>query len=249
MDIFKSWLVERPIAHRGFFDNNNGIPENSLKAFENSIQHNHPIELDVHVTDDGTVVVFHDYELSRMTGKDGYTIHLKAQDLKSYKLLGTEEHIPTLEEALNHINGRVPVLVEIKTATTTKTGKNEAIILEVLKKYQGELAIQSFNPFTLEWFANHAPEICRGLLSSYWPKDDPERPKSAAVRWALRNMIFAKRAKPNFVAHDIGQLPNRRVAKWKHIPLLSWLITNQDQYIEALKVSDNVIFQDFEPSI
>lgn len=249
MDIFKSWLVERPIAHRGFFDNVNGIPENSLLAFERSIKYNYPIELDVHVTDDGTVVVFHDYELSRMTGKDGYTVHLKAQDLSSFKLLGTDTHIPTLSETLDFIDGRVPILIEIKTATTTKTGKNEAIILEVLKNYKGEFAIQSFNPFTLEWFANNAPEITRGLLSSYWPKSNPERPKSATVRWALRNMIFAKRAKPNFISHDVISLPNRHTKKWKHIPLISWVISNQDEYIQALQVSDNAIFQDFEPQI
>jgi len=249
MDIFKSWLVERPISHRGFFDNDNGIPENSLKAFENSVKYNYPIELDVQVTDDDTVVVFHDNELSRATGRDGYTTHLKVQDLHTYKLFGTEEHIPTLSEALEFIDGRVPVLIEIKTGTTTKINQHAAKILDILKTYKGELAIQSFNPFVLEWFANHAPEICRGLLSSYWPKSNPERPKSTVVRWALRNMIFAKRAKPNFIAHDIGQLPNRHVKKWKHIPLLSWTITNQDQYIEALQVSDNAIFQDFEPKI
>ncbi len=250
MDIFKSWLVEgSPIAHRGFFDNKNGIPENSLKAFENAVKHNYAIELDVQVISDNTVVVFHDFELARMTGQDGYITKLTKEELKNYKLLDTDEHIPTLQEVFDLVNGSVPILVEIKTATTTKVGKQEAYILEVLKNYNGPFAIQSFNPFTLEWFSKNAPEIWRGLLSSYWPKDNPERPQSTMVRWALRNMIFAKRAKPNFINHDLKQLPNRHTKKWKHIPLLSWVAYNQEDYIKALQVSDNVVFQDFEPKV
>jgi len=249
MDIFKSWLVMgSPIAHRGFF-NNKTIPENSLASFANAIKHNYSVELDVYVISDGTVVVFHDYELQRMTGKDGYITNLTKDELKNYHLLGTQETIPTLQEVFDLVNGQVPMLIEIKTSTTTKVGKEEAIILKKLREYKGDFAIQSFNPFTVEWFSKNAPDIWRGLLSSYWPKDTPQRPQSPMVRFALRNMIFARRAKPNFINHDLRQLPNRHTNRWKKIPLLSWVSYNQEDYIKSLKVSDNTVFQNFEPKI
>ena len=115
MDIFKSWVVERCIAHRGLHNNN--FPENSLGAFENAIKNSYPIELDVHLIADGTLAVFHDDTLARVCGKDGYVKNLTKSELKNYKLLGTEYCIPTLDEVLNLVNGQVPLLIEIKNTT------------------------------------------------------------------------------------------------------------------------------------
>lgn len=249
MDIFQSWIVEKFIAHRGFFDNENGIPENSLLAFQNAIDNGYAIELDVHVIADDTVVVFHDNSLGRMTGKDGYIKQLTADTLKDYKLLNTEETIPTLQQVFDLVDGKTPILIEIKSENV-KVGADEAKIYEVLKNYKGEFAIQSFNPFTVEWFKNNAPEITRGLLSSKFKKS-ADNPKSWIKRLALRNMLFNKRAKPQFIAYNALDLPANilKGKKCKGVPILGWTIKSQAQYLEIVKYVDNIIFQDFKPTI
>ena len=168
MDIFKSWLVEEYIAHRGL--HNEKAPENSMLAFENAIKEGYPIEIDIHQISDGTLIVFHDNTLQRMTGKDGYVKNLKKEDLKKLFLNGTKQTIPTFEEFLSFINGRTPVLIEIKN--TGKVGELESALYSQLKKYKGEYAIQSFNPYVLEWFKNNAPEVIRGQLAGFFKDID-----------------------------------------------------------------------------
>ena len=248
MEIYKSWLVEKFIAHRGFYDES--APENSLLAFQRAIENGYAIELDVHVISDGTVVVFHDHELGRMTGHDGYVKNLKAEDLGNYNLGKTEQTIPTLRQVLDLVNGKTPILIEIKSENT-KVGADEAKIYDVLKDYTGEFAIQSFNPFSIEWFKNNAPEIVRGLLCAKFGKNMPDRPKSWIKRYVLRNMLFNKRAKPQFIAYNVLDLPTIDVKnkKCKGLPILGWTVKSQTQYMEIVKYVDNIIFEGFKPSI
>ncbi|MBQ7977594.1 MAG: glycerophosphodiester phosphodiesterase [Clostridia bacterium] len=249
MDIYQSWLVEKFIAHRGFFDNENQIPENSLLAFEKAIENGYAIELDVHVIADGTVVVFHDNILGRMTGQDGYIGQLTKDDLSKYHLLDTEQTIPTLQQVFDLVDGKTPILIEIKSENL-KVGADETKIYELLKEYKGEFAVQSFNPFTIEWFKNNAPEITRGLLSSKFKKDE-NNPKSWVKRYALRHMTFNKRSKPQFIAYNVLDLPANilKGRKFKGLPILGWTVKSQSQYMEVVKYVDNIIFQDFKPSI
>lgn len=242
MDIFKSWIVERCIAHRGL--HNNEFPENSIGAFENAINNGYPIELDVHMISDGTIVVFHDDSLSRITGKDGYVKNLKKEDLNSYNLFGTKYTIPTFEEVLHLVNGNVPIMIEIKN--TGKVGELESKLLKILRSYDGEYAIQSFNPFVLEWFKKNAPDIIRGQLAGYF-KDE----KMSFIRkFALKRMLLNKKiACPHFISYDARNIPNRFVKKWKRLPLLVWCVRSQEEYLRVVKYCDNVIFENFEPKI
>ncbi len=251
MDIFKSWIVEQPIAHRGFFDYDNA-PENSLNAFRRAIEHNYAVELDVQIISDGTPVVFHDDELSRLTHKDGYVKNLKTEDLNQYNLGKSDQTIPTLKQVLETINGRTPILLEIKNGAL-KPQDDCQKIYDVIKDYTGEIAIQSFNPYALEWFVNNAPKYPRGLLASRWRKKnrdvEPDQPKSFFVRYSTGHLLLFKHAKPNFLNYEIRDLPNRFVRKHKDIPLLCWVAYNQEEYTNAMKKADNIVFQDFEPKI
>ena len=148
MDLFKSWLVETPIAHRGYWGKN--APENSLSAFSKAIEKGYAIELDVQLLADNTVVVFHDESLARMTGNDGYLKYLNKEDLKALTLKGSKEKIPTLKEVLALVDGKVPLLIEIKNKH--KVGNLEQAVLEELKSYNGEFAVQSFNPYSLSYW-------------------------------------------------------------------------------------------------
>ncbi len=241
MDIFKSWLVEKYVAHRGLHDEES--PENSLSAFEKAIEKGYVIELDVQQIADGTVVVFHDTSLSRMTGQDGYLKNLITEDLSACYLEGTKETIPTFQQALDLINGRTPIIIEVKN--TLKVGSLESATLEILKNYKGQFAIMSFNPYVLSWFKENAPEILRGQLSAFFKKDK----LSLVKKVVLKKMLLNKVAQPNFIAYEAEHLPNRYVRKFNNLPLLAWTVRSQEEYMRVVKYCDNIIFENFEPKI
>ena len=242
MDIFKTWLVETPVAHRGFHDEN--LPENSLSAFKKAVEKGFAIELDVQLISDGTVVVFHDESLSRMTGNDGYLKFLTKDDLSMLFLNGTKETIPTLEEVLKLVNGETPIIIEIKN--DDKVGQLEQKVIEILKKYKGEVAVCSFNPYVLGYFHSHAPKILRGQLSGFF-KDVKLH---FGTRFALKRMMLNKKvSQPDFIMYEAKTLPNRFVKKYKKLPLLAWTVKSQEEYLKVVKYCDNVIFEGFEPKI
>lgn len=242
MDLFKTWLVETPIAHRGLHDKN--APENSLLAFSKAIEKGYAIELDVQLLADNTVVVFHDESLARMTGNDGYLKYLGKDDLKALSLKGTKEKIPTLQEVLALVDGKVPLLIEIKNKH--KVGNLEQQTIDLLKDYQGEYAVQSFNPYSLGYFKAHAPNILRGQLSGYF-KDEK---MNWATKFSLKHMLLNKKvSQPDFISYEAEHLPNRFVKKWKKLPLLAWTVESKEEYLKVIKHCDNIIFQNFDPEI
>lgn len=242
-NIFDSWLINSFIAHRGIHNNKN-VPENSLTAFKLAIEKGYPIELDIRMLNDGTIIVFHDELMSRMTNANKYIQNLTKADLDKFRLLNTQEKIPTFEEVLNLVNGQVPLLIEIKKENT-KTGDFERKILKMLSEYNGEYAIQTFNPYVLEWFKNNAPHIKRGILASYFKGE-----KMSCIRkFALKRLYMIKKYEPDFISYDCRNLPNRFVNRHKNLPLLAWTVKSQEQYEKVIKYCDNIIFQDFEPKI
>lgn len=240
-NIFNSWLCEKIIAHRGL--HNEKYPENSLGAFENAIKENMPIETDVRLIGDGTVIVFHDADLKRMCNKDKYACQLTKDDLASCKLSNTDYSIITFEELLNFINGRVPLLIELKQLD--KVGELEKKTYELLKNYKGEYAIQSFNPYSLEWFKHNAPNVLRGQLSSFFKGEK----LSLIKKEFLKRLKLNKISEPHFISYKIENLPNHYVKKYKNLPVIAWTVKSQSQYIKAVQVADNVIFEDFIPTI
>lgn len=242
MEIFNSWLVETPIAHRGLHDKD--CPENSISAFQKAITEGYPIELDVQMIADGTVIVFHDESLSRLTDNDGYIKFLNKSDLEILRLKDSKEKIPTFEEVLKVVDGKVPLLIEIKNPS--KVGQLEKKVIELLKDYKGEYAIQSFNPYVLEYFYKHAPNILRGQLAGYFKKEK----LSFFKKYALKRMLLNKKiSHPDFISYEAKKIPNRFTRKYRKLPLLAWTVRSQSEYMRVVKYCDNVIFEDFEPNI
>lgn len=242
MDLFKTWLVETPIAHRGYHGKN--VPENSLEAFSKAIEKGYAIELDVQLLADNTVVVFHDESLARMTGNDGYLKFLNKEDLKSLKLKGSKESIPTFEEVLKLVDGKVPLLIELKNKH--KVGSLEQRVIDILKNYKGEFALEAFNPFSLNYVKKHAPNIIRGQLAGYL-KDES---LGFFKKFALKRMMFNKKtSEPHFIAYEAATLPNRFVKRYKKLPLLAWTIRSKEEYMKVVKHCDNIIFEKFDPEI
>lgn len=182
-------------AHRGL--HGNGVPENSLEAFELACRAGHGIELDVQLSRDGEVMVFHDYTLIRMTGVDKKLCELDAKELGELKLGGTEQKIPTFREVLSLIGGRVPVLVELKgesfdTALCPK-------VAEILKEYNGSFCVESFNPLLIKDIKKYLPDSYCGLLYTNACKD---KKKCSVINIAVTLMALNFLCKPNFIAYN-----------------------------------------------
>ena len=245
MDLKQTWLCTTPIAHRGL--HNEEIPENSLASYQNAIDHGYAIELDVRIIDDGTVIVFHDDKLARMTGEDRYASTLTIADLENIRLKKTEQKIPTFKEVLDFVDGRVPLLVEIKNEG--KPGALENKTIELLRAYKGEYAVQSFNPFVLEYFRHHAPEMKRGILSALFRK---HQLPSFIKRYVLSKMLLNNVAKPDFITYRHECLPNKYVTKYVkkyNVPVIAWTTENQAETDKVKPNCDNFIFEGFIPSI
>ena len=240
MDIKKSWLFSRPIAHRGL----HGIdaPENSLAAFGKAIEAGFPIEIDVRPIDDGTVVVFHDDKLTRMTGLDGYVCNMTKSDLEKVRLRNSDERIPTFKEVLEFVDGRTPLLIEIKNDSTV--GQLERDTLELLSSYKGEYAVQSFNPYSMEFFKKNAPQIPRGQLSCFFDKKD----LGFFKRFVLKRLKMNKVSSPDFISYNHANLPNKYVTKTK-LPTLAWTVRSNAEMEKCLPYCDNIIFENFIPVI
>lgn len=234
------WFKQYLIAHRGLHSEN--APENTIPAFKSAIEFNYAIELDVQQISDGSIIVFHDNRLERLTGMDGYTKNLKKEDLKDCHILGTEFTIPLFSEVLKAVDGKVPLLIEIKNEY--KVGEPEKAVLELLKDYKGQFAIQSFNPYVVQYVKQKMPNLVVGQLASYF--------KNTKMSWirkfVLKRLKFIKLFKADFIAYDAQNLPNKYVNKYKNLPLLAYTIRTQEEYERLHPIVDSIIFENFTPA-
>ena len=236
------WLTEIFVAHRGLFDNNNGIPENSLPAFNRAREHGFGIETDVQMSKDGILVVFHDDTLDRMTGVHGKLVDYNFDELRRMRLLGTDCQIPTFEEFLQAAGG-VNLIVEIKAHG--KPGEVEQKTRDALLSYNGNYCIESFDPFIVRWFKVNAPDVIRGQLSC----DHKGSALSSFKRWIAANLKLCNWNGSQFIAYDVNTLANvKAVAGYaKKIPIVAWTVKSQQQYEAAKPYIDNMIFDSFVP--
>ena len=238
-----SWIIETPIAHRGL--DNGSIPENSMAAFRNAIEKGYTIELDVQFTKDKELIVFHDDDLSRLTNDNRKVKDVNYQELKNLKLENTDEKIPTLKEVVEMVDNQVPLIIEIKDGEDT-IGLSEKTY-NIMKNYKGRYAIQSFNPFILEWFKNNASEVIRGQLSGTF-REDAESLKFYE-KFVLKNLLLNFKSKPNFIAYELDGVNNLSVKllKGRNYPIISWTIENEEDMKKAYESTDNIIFDNILP--
>lgn len=220
------------ITHRGIHDNIN-IYENTLEAFKLSIKKGYAIELDVRMTKDKQIVVFHDNNTKRLTKKDLIVEENTYQELNNQNIL----HIPLLIEVLKLINGKVPLLIEIKP--TKKDYELATNLMTILNNYEGKYAIQSFNPKVLYWFKRNYPNVLRGQLSMKYTKHKI----SSIKKYILSKMLFNKITKPNFISYKYNELNIEQIKKYKkqNIYVIGWTITNEKEYNHYKKYYDNLI--------
>lgn len=238
MNIFESWITTTPIANRGLY--NETYPENSIGAINNAIEKGYGICVDVRALADNTIVVFHDETLGRMTNSDGFINNCTYADIEDLKLAKTEEKIPTLLQVLEVVDGKVPLLVDIRNMDKVSFEKH---VWRILQGYKGEYAVVSANPYSLEWFKLNAPKVKRGQVSSFYKGSD----LPFGVRFAYKRMKLNKDvSEPNFIVYKSDDLPNRFVTKYKDLPLLAYHVTNKESYDKVKKHVNNVVFEGFE---
>ncbi len=232
------WLMATPIAHRGYHDSR--FPENSLAAFREAISRGMAIELDVLRTADGALVVFHDLTTSRLTGVDLDVQESSLAQLKALHLNGSDERIPTLGEVLELVDRRVPVLIEIKP--TAKPHDVCRRVLDSMRAYQGDLAVQSFDPRVILWFRRHAPEMLRVQLATRLR--NIEAPRSRLVRVLLSTMVLNAISRPSAIGYDISAAPSLALTCWRRAfscPVLFWTVKSNQDLDRAYRLRGNVI--------
>ncbi|MBU4690921.1 glycerophosphodiester phosphodiesterase family protein [Mycoplasma zalophi] len=235
------WVMTYNISHRGF--HNEKYPENSISAFENAMKNNFAIELDIHILKDKNIVVFHDDSLKRMTSLEKNIEDCTYEELNLLNLNNTTEKIPLFKDVLNKVNGSVPLMIEYKKRDL-KNYDLEKESWELLKNYQGEFVIQSFNPYVLLWFKNNHPEVIRGQLSGGFVNEKMNFIKKSF----LKNMKMNKKTEPDFINYQKEFLDSKVIKKLQSkLPILTWTIRNKKEYQEFKNKSSNTIFENFDP--
>jgi len=239
----------RPITHRGLHDLKAGRAENSVKSFEAAIEHGYGIELDLQLSKDGIAMVFHDYELSRLTAETGPVAQRTAAELAKIPLSNDGGGIPTLSQVLKLVDGQVPLLIEIKDQDGImgpNVGPLEETTAATLANYDGDVAVMSFNPFSVAAMQGHSPNIPRGLVTSaYTAEDWPTIP--ATRRDALRGIPDFDRVGASFISHEAEDLDRPRVAdlKTQGASILCWTIRSTEDETHARRIVDNVTFEGY----
>jgi glycerophosphoryl diester phosphodiesterase len=232
-------------AHRGMHDDQRA--ENSLSAFAAAKENGFGIELDVRLSRDGELVVFHDADLTRMVGKEGKVIDFTAAELKEMSLAGTKDGIPTLREVLDLIDGAVPLLIEIKMGTG-ESGVAEKF-LEVIDGYKGDYIVESFHPIALKIVKKARPDILRGILSYEYMKD--ERYKGKLLFRLSQNLLLNFLMRPDFIAYEKNgyTVKNLRfVRRTFGTPLIAWTVKSRAEEDACVSHGfDTVIFENYIP--
>lgn len=238
-----------PIAHRAWHDVADGRPENSRAAIRAAIDAGYGIEIDLQLSRDGRAMVFHDYDLARLTGATGAIQQRDAVELATVALTGGDEGIPTLTEVLDLVAGRVPMLIELKDQhgqMGVTDGRLERAVALDLKGYSGPAAVMSFNPNSVVTLAELAPDIPRGLVTEHFPVTSWPLLKSD-IRRHLRTIPDYDRAGACFVSHSIKDLTNPRLSalRAQGAAVLCWTVRSAKQEEEARKLADNITFEGY----
>lgn len=229
-------------AHRGYHDIGHSVPENSMPAFHAAVHRGYGIELDLHLTKDGEIVVFHDDTLERLCGCSKVVEQSTYDELRQFCLSGTSERIPLFREVLTAVNGRVPLLIELKIP-----GRSLRICrktLELLKDYRGTYMIQSFNTLGLLWFRFFAPHILRGQLASHLTAEDTK--EAWILKFFVQNLLCNFIGRPDFISYKFSDLPHASVLLLQYVlrvPVAVWTLGTSEALRKGLTAYQMQIFE------
>lgn len=242
-----AWLTARPIAHRALHDAARGVIENTPSAVDAALARDYAIEVDIQLSADGEAMVFHDDTLERLTLAEGPANALTAEELKAVEMRGTGDRMMTLGELLGRVGGRVPLVIELKSAFNGDTAV-AARAVEVLADYRGPAALMSFDPDLVTVVRALAPHIPRGITMEH-RYDDPEWDVlSQDTKYEWDNLLHLPRTQPDFIAHYVKELPSAAVdaaRRQRPMPLLTWTVRTEEDRATAARHADQMIFEGF----
>lgn len=234
------------IAHRGLFDNHTDAPENSLAAFQKAVDAGYGIELDVQLTKDRQMVVFHDAGMERMCAVNKKLTDCSYKELQQYTLADSEERIPLLKEVLKLVDGKVPLIIEVKPEGDCIS--TSRMLSAMMKGYKGLYCMESFHPGAVHWFRRHDPDVIRGQLSTNYRKDHIQ---GSTVRNALlSNLMFNFYGKPDFIAYNhkhAGDFSYRLCRRIYNFEAVAWTIRSRKDLESRKDRFDVFIFDSFIP--
>jgi glycerophosphoryl diester phosphodiesterase len=227
-------LGAAPFAHRGL--HGGALVENSGGAIAAAVARGHGVELDVQLSRDGEAMVFHDYELERLTAGQGPIAARTAAELQSIRLNLCNEAMPRLREALSIVGGRAPLLIEVKSPDR-HVDRLCAAVAEALAGYEGPVGVMSFNPQVGAWFARHSPQVLRGLVVT--------ESGSRGLKGRIGRRLALWRAKADFLAYDVRDLPSRfaAAARARGLPVYTWTVRSEADRAAAAAHADQIIFE------
>lgn len=238
-------LYAAKYAHRGLHSKDKTIPENSMSAFTKAIEAGYGIELDINITTDNKVVVFHDDTLQRICGVDKAISDCSYDELTEYRLLETEEKIPLFSEVLELVDGRVPLVVELKhTKRNRELCENAAMLLV---EYKGSYCIESFDPSIVRWFRKNKPKVVRGQLAAGL-KEYKGLPLYQGI--LLSSLLTNFYSRPNFAAYEHQDSHHKLKLNLFRLlggKLVGWTVSNTDDIEYCQKYFDTIIFEFFKP--
>lgn len=242
-------FLTMPFAHRALHDAPQGRPENTRAAMLAAITAGYAIETDVQCSRDGQALVFHDHVLDRLTEETGHVSDRTAAELSSIKLRHSTETIPTLHEVLALIDGRVPLLIEIKDQTQilgdTAPVLETALAYE-LQSYSGPVALMSFNPHVMAHLAQLCPHLPRGLTTeAFLPRDWPKVPRARLDE--LRSISDFDSVHASFLSHNVVDLTRPRVLELaaQGASILCWTVTSARVERKARQIAQNITFEGY----
>lgn len=227
-------------AHRGLFDNDSDAPENSLLAFQRAVDAGYGIELDVQLSKDNQLVIFHDASLKRMCGVEGKVWEYTLKELQQMKLADSEQTIPTFQDFLKIADGKVPFILEYKLdRPQTKVCE---LANEVLQNYHGVYCIESFHPLALLWYRKNRPDVLRGQLSEEFFREEKNKGKHHLTLASF--LVFNFAGRPDFIAYNHLHADNisRRLCRKLGALSVAYTIKNKDEYRRNKKNFDLFIF-------
>ena len=240
---FQGWNY----AHRGLH-NKPQVPENSMAAFRAALEHGYGIEFDLHLLKDGNLAVIHDSALKRTTGAEGRIEDLSTEDLKNYRLEGTEEVIPTFRELLDLYAGKAPLIIELKPVGTN----HEALVdtaVAMMAGYEGPWCMESFDPRCIALLRRKYPDVIRGQLSEDYGKTDSKL--HPVLQFALTHYLTNFLTVPDFVAYRFDHrksTPSNELCRklWK-AQGVTWTLRHAEDHITAVNEGWLPIFENYIP--
>lgn len=236
---------DKMYAHRGL--HNDERAENSISAFKAAVDGGYGIELDIRLSKDGKLVVFHDDTLNRVCGREGKVIDFTAEELAAFSLKGTADGIPLFSDVLDLIDGRVPLLVEIKEDAGNSAVSEAAC--KILADYRGPFIVESFNPLSLKTVKEKKPEFVRGILSQRYLEYDHY--KKNLLFFLLQSLMLNFVCRPAFIAYDHRHAKSfalRLVRSLFDVPTIAWTVRSAEEEAVARKNGfDGIIFENYIP--